>query len=543
MQQPSEISQELDAIVIGAGFGGLYALHYLRDHMNLNVQGFDGASGVGGTWWYNRYPGARVDAPSTPFYAYTFSQELVDEWDWSESQSSSDQVRAYLEYAARKFDLYRSIQFDTWIEDAAFDEATERWIVQTHTGSTYSARFLICAVGALFLAHKPDYPGIDDFAGPCYHTGRWPHDPVSFLGKRVGVIGTGSSGIQAIPEIAKEAEHVTVFQRTPQYALPARNRTLVQGETVQYQQDWENHRQSMRRRGGWPFATTKLKASDATPAERRARYEEMWELGGINLLINSYSGAVVIPELNDEISEFVRDKIRDTVKDPEVAAKLLPDYHIGTKRMILDNGYFETYNRDNVTLVDLRQEPIEAFSATGLRTDAGEYPLDMLVLATGYDAVSGSMLNLNPRGRDGLSLQEKWADRFHTHFGISVAGFPNLFMIHGPGSPGVFFSMPLGAELQVQWIGDCIRHMDAQGMATMETTASAEASWDEQIQAIAGKTLYPRTNSWYLGANIPGKPRQFLGHLRGSSYFDQLTEAAEQGFPGYTFEKARQGAG
>lgn len=543
MQQPSEMSQELDAIVIGAGFGGLYALHYLRDHMNLNVQGFDGASGVGGTWWYNRYPGARVDAPSTPFYAYTFSQELVDEWDWSESQSSSDQVRAYLEYAARKFDLYRSIQFDTWVEDAAFDEATERWNVQTHTGSTYSARFLICAVGALFLAHKPDYPGIDDFAGPCYHTGRWPHDPVSFLGKRVGVIGTGSSGIQAIPEIAKEAEHVTVFQRTPQYALPARNRTLVQGETVQYQQDWENHRQSMRRRGGWPFATTKLKASDATPAERRARYEEMWELGGINLLINSYSGAVVIPELNDEISEFVRDKIRDTVKDPEVAAKLLPDYHIGTKRMILDNGYFETYNRDNVTLVDLRQEPIEAFSATGLRTDAGEYPLDMLVLATGYDAVSGSMLNLNPRGRDGLSLREKWADRFHTHFGISVAGFPNLFMIHGPGSPGVFFSMPLGAELQVQWIGDCIRHMDAQGMATMETTASAEASWDEQIQAIAGKTLYPRTNSWYLGANIPGKPRQFLGHLRGSSYFDQLTEAAEQGFPGYTFEKPRQGAG
>jgi cyclohexanone monooxygenase len=288
MVKPDDTDKELDAIVIGAGFGGLYALHYLRDHMKLNVKGFDGAGDVGGTWWYNRYPGARVDAPSTPFYAYTFSKELVDEWDWSETQSSSDQVRAYLEHVTEKFDLRRSIQFDTWVEDAAFDEASQRWVIRTHTGGQFTARFLICAVGALFVAHKPDYPGIDDFAGPCHHTGRWPHEPVSFAGKRVGVIGTGSSGIQAIPEIAKEAAHVTVFQRTPQFALPARNRTLVAGETTQYQDNWDDHRHSMRRRGGWPFATTKLRASEATAEERLARFEEMWDLGGINLLINSF---------------------------------------------------------------------------------------------------------------------------------------------------------------------------------------------------------------------------------------------------------------
>ena len=536
MVKPDDTDKELDAIVIGAGFGGLYALHYLRDHMKLNVKGFDGAGDVGGTWWYNRYPGARVDAPSTPFYAYTFSKELVDEWDWSETQSSSDQVRAYLEHVTEKFDLRRSIQFDTWVEDAAFDEASQRWVIRTHTGGQFATRFLICAVGALFVAHKPDYPGIDDFAGPCHHTGRWPHEPVSFAGKRVGVIGTGSSGIQAIPEIAKEAAHVTVFQRTPQFALPARNRTLVAGETTQYQDNWDDHRHSMRRRGGWPFATTKLRASEATAEERLARFEEMWDLGGINLLINSFSGAVVDPELNEEISEFVRGKIRGIVADPEVAQKLMPDYHIGTKRMILDNGYFETYNRDNVTLVDLRQEPILAFTATGAETAAEEYPLDMLVLATGYDAVSGSMLNLNPRGRDGVSLEQKWEDRFTTNFGINVAGFPNLFMIHGPGSPGVFFSMPLGAELQVQWIGDSIRHLQEQGYATMETTPEAETAWDEEIQQIANGTLYPKTNSWYLGANIPGKPRQFLGHLRGSQYFDQLAEVAERGFEGFVFK-------
>ena len=400
---------EYDAIIIGSGFGGLYALHHLRDEMGLSVRAFDGAGGVGGTWWYNRYPGARVDAPSAPFYAFTFSKELVDEWEWAETQSAGPDVLAYLEHFAERFDLLKDIQFETWVADARYDEAAQHWTIETDQGEYASARFLICAVGALFVAHKPDYPGIDDFAGECYHTGRWPHEPVSFAGKRVGVIGTGSSGIQSIPEIAKEAAHVTVFQRTPQYSLPARNRPLTTEERARYREDWANLRESMNRRGGWPFKTSRLKASDHTPEERHARYEELWQEGGIHLAINSFVGVLVDEELNDEVSEFVRGKIRAIVRDPETARKLMPDYYFGTKRLILDNGYFETYNRDNVTLVDLREDPIEAFTPSSVCTKLGEHPIDMLVLATGFDAVSGSMLQLNPKGRGGVSLKEKWA--------------------------------------------------------------------------------------------------------------------------------------
>jgi len=532
-------SAQYDAIIIGAGFGGLYALYHLRDTMGLSVRAFDGAGGVGGTWWYNRYPGARVDAPSSPFYAYTFSKELVDEWKWTETQTSQSSVLAYLEHFAERFDLLKDIQFETWVTDARYDESAQRWTIETGAGETFSAQFLICAVGALFVANMPDYPGIHDFAGECYHTGRWPHEKVSFAGKRVGVIGTGSSGIQAIPEIAKEAEHVTVFQRTPQYSLPARNRPLTEQELARYREDWENLRTSMCRRGGWPFATTRRRAADYTPQERHALYEELWEQGGIHLIINSFVGVMSDKDLNEEVSEFVRGKIRSIVRDPETAAKLMPDYYIGTKRMILDNGYFETYNRQNVTLVDLREDPIQEFTASGVRTKRGEHPIDVLVLATGFDAVSGSMLNLNPKGRGGISLEQKWDGRFDNYLGATIAGFPNLFMIHGPGSPGVFFTMPLGGERTVAWIGECIRHLRNKGLGVIEATEDAEARWDREINDLADRTLYPLTNSWYMGANVPGKPRQFLGHLRGSQYFDRLIEVAEGGYEGFVFEPAQ----
>ncbi len=525
-----------DAIVIGAGFGGLYALHHLRDQMGLSVQVFDAAGGVGGTWWYNRYPGARVDAPSAPFYAFTFSQELVDDWDWTETQTAGPDVLRYLEHVADRFDLLKDIEFETWIVDARWDEDAQRWVVETDGGEQHSARFLICATGALFVAHTPDYPGIEDFAGDTFHTGRWPHDPVSFEGKRVGVIGTGSSGIQCIPEIAKTADHVTVFQRTPQFALPARNRPIDDDEREQYKRDWEELRESMCRRGGWPWKTSRLKARDFTPEERHERYEEMWERGGIHLSINSYRGVLADETLNDEVSEFVRDKIREAVDDPETARKLLPDYHFGTKRLILEGGYFETYNRPNVSLVDLREDPIRSFTAAGVHTQHGDHPIDMLVLATGFDAVSGSMLKLNPKGRGGKPLAEKWADRFENHLGMMIAGYPNLFMIHGPTSPGVLFTMPLGGERQTQWIDSCIRHLDDGGFAAMEPTEEAEAAWDHEITSAAERTLYPRTDSWYTGANVPGKPRQFLAHLRGSNYFDQLSQVAEDGFEGFVFE-------
>ncbi len=526
-----------DAIVIGSGFGGLYALHHLRDQIGLSVQAFDAASGVGGTWWYNRYPGARVDAPSSPFYAYTFSQELVDEWEWKETQSAQPDVLAYLEHVAERFDLEKDIQFDTFVTDARYDESAQRWTIETDGGESASAQFLICATGALFVAHKPNYPGIDDFAGVVHHTGRWPHEPVSFEGKRVGVIGTGSSGIQAIPEIAKEAEHVTVFQRTPQYALPARNRPMTDDERERFRNDWDDLRESMCRRGGWPFPTTKLKPSDHTPEERRARYEEMWQEGGMHLAINSYRGVYTDEELNNEISEFVRSKIRERVVDPETARKLLPDYHFATKRLILDNGYFETYNRDNVTLVDLRDDPIESFDAGGVQTGAGHHQIDMLVLATGFDAVSGSMLKLNPKGRGGVSLQQKWEERFANNLGMMVEGYPNMFMIHGPGAPGVFFTMPLGAELQTAWIASAIEHLDANGLGAIETTTEAEDAYGDEVSAIANRTLYPTANSWYMGANVPGKPREFLGHLRGSQYFQQLAAVADGGFEGFVVEQ------
>ncbi len=538
----ADSTNEYDTIVIGSGFSGLYALKHLRDEMGLNVRVFDGAGGVGGTWWYNRYPGARVDAPSSPFYAYTFDQELVDDWEWTETQTSQAAVLAYLEHFAHRYDLERDIQFNTWVTDARYDEERQRWTIETDQGELATAQFLICATGALFVANMPDYPGIADFAGETYHTGRWPHQEVSFAGKRVAVIGTGSSGIQSIPEIAKTAEHVTVFQRTPQYSLPARNRPLTQDELREYRNNWDELRTSMYRRGGWPFKTIRRSASDFTPEERRAIYEDLWEEGGIHLSINSFGGVLMNEDLNNEVSDFVRGKIREIVDDPVTAEKLIPSYHFGTKRLILDNGYFETYNRDNVSLVDLREDPIQSFSKTGIQTQQGEHPIDMLVLATGFDAVTGSMLNINPKGRGGISLEEKWSERFKTYLGTTIADFPNLFMIHGPTSPGVLYTMPLGGERTTDWIADCIRHLDANEFGAMEPTDEASDRWDAEITEAAHQTLYTRTDSWYMGANIPGKPRQFLAHLRGSHYFDQLNSVTEAGYEGFKFEPLKNKA-
>lgn len=527
-----------DVITIGAGFSGLYALHHLRDLMGLNVRVFDGAGDVGGTWWYNRYPGARVDAPSSPFYAYTFSQELVDEWDWTETQTSQASVLAYLNHFAERFDLRKDIQFNTWVTDARYDEQAQRWTVETDGGEQATAPFLICATGALFVANMPDYPGIESFAGERYHTGRWPHEPVSFEGKRVGIIGTGSSGIQAMPEIAKSANQVTVFQRTPQYSLPARNRALTTEELDRYRGDWDNLRTSMYRRGGWPFKTQRRRAADYTPEQRRAIYEELWREGGIHLSINSFTGVLMNEELNEEVGAFVRGKISELVQDPDTARKLMPSYHFGTKRLILDNGYFEAYNRDNVALVDLREDPIERFTESSIVTSQGKHAIDMLVLATGFDAVTGSMLSINPKGRDGVALAERWQDGFDTYLGATIPSFPNLFMIHGPTSPGVLYTMPLGGERTTEWIAECIAHLRASGLGSMEPTAQAAAAWSEEINEDAYKTLYPRTNSWYMGANVPGKPRQFLAHLRGSQYFERLNAEAATGFDGFRFEKA-----
>ena len=536
--QESGSVEHYDAVVIGAGVSGMYALHHLRG-MGLSVRVYDGASDVGGTWWYNRYPGARVDGPGSPFYCYTFSDEMMKEWDWAETQSDQSAVLAYLEYVADRFDFRRDIQFETWVKDARYDEASQRWTVETSTGVTASAQFLICAVGALSTTNMPDIPGINDFAGECYHTGRWPHEPISFKGKRVAVIGTGSSGIQAIPEIAREADHITVLQRTAQYAFPAGNRPITPEDMADARENWEEVREKMiAHPGGFPFATHERKALDYTPEERRARYEKLWQRGSFKFFLDGYNDIAMSEEANASLADFVRDKIRETVKDPAIAEKLMPDHFVMTKRPILEDGYFETYNRDNVTLVDLREDPIERFSETSVITHSGEHPIDVLVLATGYDAISGSMLRLNPKGRDGVSLADRWSNRFHNYLGLTVAGFPNLFMIHGPGSPGVFYNMPLGAERQMDWIGKCMSHLREKDLGAVEPTTESEEAWGSEVTGIANATLFPRTDSWWTGANVPGKPRYFSAYLGGSLYYHRIADVASRDYDGFVFEPA-----
>jgi cyclohexanone monooxygenase len=535
--QKSGSIEHYDVVIIGAGVSGMYALHHLRG-MGLSVRVYDGASDVGGTWWYNRYPGARVDGPGSPFYCYTFSEELMKEWDWAETQSEQSAVLDYLEHVADRFDLRRDIQFETWVEDARYDEAEQRWTVETSTGVRASARFLICAVGALSTANMPDIPGIHDFAGECYHTGRWPHEPVSFEGKRVAVIGTGSSGIQSIPEIAKEAAQVIVLQRTPQFAFPAGNRPITPEELAQARANWDVVREKMyANQGGFPFDPNPPRSAlDDTPEERQALYEELWQRGGFGFFLNLYSDIAISEEANATLADFVRGKIREIVRDPETAEKLMPDHFVITKRPILENGYFECFNRDNVTLVDLREDPIERFTETSVITRSGEHPIDMLVLATGFDAISGSMLRLDPKGRGGLSLKERWKDRFHNYLGLTIHGFPNLFMIHGPGSPGVFYNMPLGAERQMEWIGRFMRHLDEQDAGAAEPTTDSEEAWASEVSALANATLFPRTDSWWTGANIEGKPRYFSVYLGGSIYYQRLADVAAKGYEGFDLE-------
>ena len=537
----NESIMHYDAVIIGAGVSGMYALHHLRE-MGLSVRAFDGANDVGGTWWYNRYPGARVDGPGSPFYCYTFSKELMEEWDWAETQSKQSDVLDYLEHVADKFDLRRDIQFNTWVQDARYDEIAQRWTIETSGGKRSSAQYLICAVGALSKANRPDITGINDFAGECYHTGSWPHDPVSFKGKRVAVIGTGSSGVQSIPEIAKEADHVTVLQRTAQFTFPAGNRPLSDDDLSEVRKNWDEIIEKMRAHGGGFPADPNpdRSALDDSDEEREALYESLWAQGSFQIFLKLYHDIAVNEESNKTLSDFVRKKIREIVDDPETARKLSPDHFVMTKRPILDDGYFATYNRDNVDLIDLREDAIERFTANSVITQSGEHPIDMLVLATGYDAISGSMLRLNPKGRDGISLKQRWGERYHNYLGMTIGGFPNLFMIHGPGSPGVFYNMPLGAERQMDWIGKCMDHLREKELGSVEPVAASEQAWFDEVTTIASFTLFPRTDSWWTGANVEGKPRYFSAYLGGAMYYDRIRDVAANDFEGFRFEAVQR---
>ena len=540
MPSGSEQTGNYDVVIIGGGVSGMYAVHHFRE-MGLSVRAYDGASDVGGTWWYNRYPGARVDGPGSPYYCFTFSDDLMEEWDWDETQSEGKDVLAYLEYVASKFDLRKDIQFETWVEDVEYDEATQRWTIGTNRGDRVTARFVICASGALSTQNMPNYEGIQDFAGEVYHTGNWPREEVSFEGKRVAVMGTGSSGIQAIPEIAKIADHVTVLQRTAQFAFPAGNRSLTEDDRQNARKAWEETKAMMvAHPGGFPHKGNDLAALDFTEEERQAHFEKLWKIGSFHFFLNGYNDVATSEEANASMSNFVRGKIREIVKDPETADKLMPDHYVMTKRPILENGYWHAYNRDNVELVDLREDGIERFTENSVVTaTSGEHPIDMLVLATGFDAISGTLLKLNPKGRGGVSLKDRWTERFHNFMGMTIKDFPNLFMIHGPGSPGVFYNMPLGAERQMGWIGEFIQFLEKNGHGAAEPTAESEEAWGNEVQGIANATLFPKTDSWWTGANVEGKPRYFSAYLGGGIYYMRIADIAARDYDGYTFEPAK----
>jgi cyclohexanone monooxygenase len=529
--------RNVHVVVVGAGFAGLYMLHRLR-RLGLSARVFEAGDGVGGTWYWNRYPGARCDVESMD-YSYSFSDELQQEWTWSERYASQPEILTYINHVADRFDLRRDLRLSTRVTSAVFDESTRQWIVTTDRGDRVSARFCIMATGCLSTAQLPQLPGRDTFRGKTYHTGWWPHEGVDFTGQRVGVIGTGSSAIQSIPIIAAQAAHLCVFQRTPNFSVPAHNAPLDPDYERRVKAGYaEFRRQARESRVGFVVERSEASALAVTPEERRAAYEKRWSRGGLGFSA-AYVDLLTDQPANDTAAEFCREKIRAVVRDPRVADLLSPkDYPVGTKRMCVDTGYYEAFNRDNVTLVDIRRAPIEAITPDGLRTREAAYTLDSIVFATGFDAMTGALLAIDIRGRGGRALKDAWAEGPRTYLGLTVAGFPNLFAITGPGSPSVLSNMIVSIEQHVDWIAECLDHMRAQGHETIEATTAAQAAWVAHVNEIGHMTLYPRANSWYMGANIPGKPRVFMPYIGGVGAYRQICDGvAAKGYEGFTLAR------
>ncbi len=526
--------RDFDAVIVGAGLSGLYMLHRLRG-LGLSARVYEAGSGVGGTWYWNRYPGARCDIESMD-YSYSFSDELQQEWRWTERYAGQPEILRYINHVADRFDLRRDIQFETRVTAAAFDEATHRWAIQTDGGDRMSAQFCIMASGCLSTAQVPTFKGLETFAGKWYHTGNWPHEGVDLTGQRVGVIGTGASGIQAIPVIARQAAHLFVFQRTPNFTIPAWNAPLDPDAERRLKANYAEHRRKNREsRAGFVVPVNDTPALEATPDERQRAYEARWNRGGFGFT-SAFADLSTNKEANETAAEFVRAKIRATVRDPAVAEALSPrDHPIGTKRLPLDTDYYATYNRDNVTLVDVRKDPIETITPDGLRTRAAAYALDSIVFATGFDAMTGTLLNIDIRGRAGYTLKQKWAEGPRTYLGIAIAGFPNLFIITGPGSPSVLSNMIVSIEQHVDWIADCVAYLRAHDRKGIEATIEAEDAWVMHVNEVGNTTLYPLANSWYVGANIPGKPRIFMPYVGGvGAYRKQCDDVAAKGYEGFT---------
>ena len=528
-------ARAFDALIIGAGFSGLYQLHCLRDRLGLSVRVLETADGVGGTWYWNRYPGARCDSESHS-YCYSFSEALLQEWAWTERYPEQPEIIRYLNYVADRLDLKRDISFGTRVTSASFEAATNRWHVTTESGDRLSAKFLIAAVGCLSAANIPDIPGLDGFSGDWYHTGQWPHEGVDFTGKRVGMIGTGSTGIQAAPVIAETASHLTVFQRTANYSVPARNVPLTADFKRFVKENFAEIKRVMHTTpNGHAFTISDRKVFDVTPQERHALYEAAWETGGLQFRA-TFQDLMVDKAANDTAAAFIRAKIREIVKDPKTAAILADiDHPYAAKRPPIDTGYFETFNRANVSLVDLRASPIECITPSGVATRNAAFDLDTIVFATGFDAMTGPLLKIAITGRDGVTLKDAWRAGPRGYLGLQVAGFPNLFTVTGPGSPSVLCNMPVAIEQHVEWITDCIAHMRAHGLRSIEPRPEAADQWAEQVNAAAYATLLPlATHSWYFGANVPGKPRVFMPYAGGMARYREIcTEIAARGYEGF----------
>jgi cyclohexanone monooxygenase len=525
------MTSKLDAIVVGAGFAGLYMLHRLRG-LGLEARVLEAGTGIGGTWFWNRYPGARCDIESME-YSYQFSEELQQEWEWSERYATQAEILSYINHVADRFELRSGIQLNTRVQQANFDETTNRWQVQTTDGETFDSKYLVMATGCLSSTNLPDFAGLNDFEGDWYHTGRWPHESIDFTGKRVGVIGTGSSAIQSIPIIAEQAESLTVFQRSPNFSIPARNQPLDPDYVREIKSNYQAFRDANRQTAFHAnFGYNELNAVDVTAEERVREYEARWEHGGLPFLA-AFADLIFDEEANKTAAEFVRGKIAELVDDPEVAKLLSPSSVVGCKRLCVDTNYYATFNRDNVTLVDVREHPIEAITSNGLKTSDGEYDFNTLVFATGFDAMTGSLTKVDIAGVNGRKLNDAWAEGPKTFLGLGVAGFPNLFTITGPGSPSVLTNMLPSIEHHVDWIGDCIAYVDQRGAARIDPTPEAQESWVERVNEVGDSSLYPNCNSWYLGSNIPGKPRVFMPYLGFPPYAEKCQEVADNGYAGF----------
>ncbi len=534
-QKGDSLNPEFDVVVVGAGFAGLYTLHRLSQ-LGMKVRVFEAGNGVGGTWFWNRYPGARCDVESLE-YSYSFDDKLQQEWTWADRFAAQPDILRYANHVADRFGLRPHIALNTRVISAVFDQESTRWTLKTDHGNSVSARFCIMASGNLSLPRVPKFEGLESFRGNWYHSGLWPDKKVDFSGQRVGVIGTGSSGIQMIPQIAQQAKHLYVFQRTANFSVPAENRPLTREADQVHKAHYPERRAEARRT---PFGIAghppPLKSAlEDLPVEHQRVYESKWETGGNISFLYAYKDLLVNREANETASEFVRQKILKTVVDPQVAELLLPkDHHIGTKRLCLDTGYFETYNRDNVTLVNVKQAPIEAITPQGLRTQAADYELDAIVFATGFDAMTGALLDIEITGKTGTSLREKWSSGPRTYLGLMTAGFPNLFIITGPGSPSVKTNMIAAIEQHVDWITDCLSHLRSRGVTCIEPDLLRENDWVEHVNEVADTTLYPLADSWYLGSNIPGKPRVFMPYVAGLDKYRKICdEVAATDYEGF----------